>query len=108
MNPQLKSLLVGILTTMLGGVIGWLITKGIITKDQAPQVTELLISLVLSGGAALVVWLKSLDHKPAAVVLEAKAIPGVSIKVDTTPTSPAPQPVIDLANDKDVTKVNPA
>jgi hypothetical protein len=108
LNPQLKSLLVGLLTTALGGVAGWLVTKGIITKDQVPQLVEVFVGLAFSGGGALVAYLKSRDHTPANTVLAAKAVPGVTdIKVDTSSTTVASPAVVALAKDPFVPGVNP-
>lgn len=108
MDPQLKSLLTTALAMALGSVATWLISKGIITQDQAPQLIATLSGILLAGGGALVAWWKSRGHAPDQQVLAAKTIPGVSVKVDTSPDSPAPQKVIDMANNPDVKKVDPA
>lgn len=102
MNPQVKSLLTQMLMFVLGGAVSWLVSKGIVTADQAPQIIELLVGVAFTGGAALVAWLKSLDHSPEKLAVAAAGtatnpVPGVTVTVDAAVASPA---LVAAAEDK--------
>lgn len=88
---------------LLAGLGGWLVGSGKLTSDQWGQIVNLLLNYgpgILTAAVGAYAWLRS---RPAARVLDAKSIPGVSVKVDP---ATAPQAVVELAKDPTVSKVN--
>lgn len=88
MNPQALSIAGSIVLWASGAAAAWLVQKGVIPADQASQISTDLSSVIMGGGAlvvgAIVVWFKSRQHAPDAIITAASNAPGVK-KIVTTP-----------------------
>ena len=92
MNPQeLSSLLSTALGYALAAASTALVTKGVMTTDQANALVPELSAVILGVGAIGVGWWKKNQHSPAAVATAVAETPAVaSAVVDTVNTEAVP------------------
>lgn len=107
MSPS-NSQWLSILRSMLLYAFAYATGKGLLTTDQVNGLLPVIMDAAPYVAALGVAVWGVIAKRPSATVLDAKAIPGVSVRVDTSRASPAPDSVIALAKDPKVQNVNPA
>lgn len=68
MDPVLKSTLTSFATIGVGSALGWAVTQGYITKDQASTLTADIIGGGSIAIAGALVWYKARQHTQAAMI----------------------------------------
>lgn len=94
MDPQIAGSLRSILQFGLGAAGSYLVTKGVITSDQAVSLAPEIAGAVFTiGGAALAIY-SGRQHSPANLVaaVNSAAVPGVKVVRES---STAPPVVVD-------------
>ena len=109
MNPQeLQSIATSALLWALGVAATALVTKGVMTSDQANTLVPEAAAVLLGIGSIAVAWWQKTQHSPAAVAAAIKSTPAVAsaavaavnsdavvgVKV-VSDMSPSPQVIMD-------------
>lgn len=94
MNSEQWQSIIRTLLALLIGPAGYLVTKGVLTPDQADQLMPAIVSiLVVVVGAVVAKWGVA-SHSPTAVVaaVNSDSVPGVKA---VAATSPSPEVAVD-------------
>ncbi len=96
MSPQTTSSVTSVVLIVIGGLLTTLVTRGIITQDQATELASALAAIIVTGiGAGIVYW-KQKQHSPSALTaaVNSDAAPKVKVVPET-----ADIPAVNLTDD---------
>lgn len=78
------------------------------SADKIAAWNDVIVAVLsIASVIVLALWSAS-DNSPTNTTLEVAKLPGVEVHVDTSPSSPAPPEIQNLAKDIEVSNVKPA
>lgn len=94
MDPVLKSTLTSLASVGVGSALGWAVTQGYLTKDQAATLTTEIVgggSIAIGG---LLIWYKARQHTKVAQIQAVNAADnGVKVVASASPSPKVEEPL---------------
>jgi hypothetical protein len=88
MNSEQWSGIIRVILAVALGPSSYLVVKGILTPDQAAQLSPAIVTIVTVGGGALIGWWSTHAHSAAALTaaVNSGSVPGVKAVRESSPS----------------------